>query len=76
MISGLGMWLPALVSGETIVSIVMNIPTTGPLLFKALDSEDIFLSGSILMVLAIFLLIGNLLADIALATLDPRIRYD
>ena len=76
VISGLGMWLPALVSGETIVSIVMNIPTTGPLLFKALDSEDIFLSGSILMVLSIFLLIGNLLADIALATLDPRIRYD
>jgi peptide/nickel transport system permease protein len=76
VITGLGMWLPSLISGETIVSIVMNIPTAGPLLFGALQSEDIYLSGSILMVLCLFLLIGNLLADIALAWFDPRIRYD
>ena len=76
VISSLGMWLPTLISGETIVSIVMNIPTAGPLLFTALRSEDIYLSGSILMVLCVFLLIGNLLADIALAWFDPRIRYD
>ncbi len=76
VISGLGMWLPTLISGETIVSIVMNIPTAGPLLLTGLMSQDIYLSGSILMVLAIFLLIGNLIADIALAWFDPRIRYD
>lgn len=76
VVTGIGMWLPSLIAGETIVSIVMNIPTAGPLLFGALKSEDIYLSGSILMVLCIFLLIGNLLADIALAWVDPRIRYD
>ena len=46
------------------------------MLYTALRNEDIYLSGSILMVLAVFLLIGNLLADIALAWFDPRIRYD
>ena len=76
VITGLGLWLPTLISGETIVSIVMNIPTAGPLLYAALRNEDIYLSGSILMVLAVFLLIGNLLADIALAWFDPRIRYE
>lgn len=76
VITGLGLWLPNLISGETIVSIVMNMPTAGPLLYAALRSEDIYLSGSILMVLAIFLLVGNLLSDIALAWFDPRIRYD
>lgn len=76
VITALGLWLPTLVSGETIVSIVMNIPTAGPLLYAALRNEDIYLSGSILMVLAVFLLIGNLLADIALAWFDPRIRYE
>ena len=49
VITGLGLWLPTLISGETIVSIVMNIPTAGPLLYAALRSEDIYLSGSILM---------------------------
>ena len=76
VITALGLWLPTLISGETIVSIVMNIPTAGPLLYAALRNEDIYLSGSILMVLAVFLLIGNLLADIALAWFDPRIRYE
>lgn len=75
-ISSLGMSLPALLSGETITSIVLNLPTAGPLLFEALLAEDIYLAASILQFYSIFLLIGNLLADIALTLLDPRIRYD
>ena len=75
-VSNLGMELPALLSGETITSIVLNLPTAGPLLFTAVLAEDIYLAASILLFYGIFLLIGNLLADIGLAALDPRIRYD
>ena len=75
-VSSLGMTLPALLSGEAITSIVLNLPTAGPLLLDAVLGEDIFMAASILQFYAIFLLIGNLLADIALAVLDPRIRYD
>lgn len=75
-ISALGLSLPAMLSGETITSIVLNLPTAGPLLFRALLQEDVYLAGSILQFFGIFLLLGNLLADIALAWLDPRIRYD
>ena len=75
-ISSLGLSLPAMLSGETITSIVLNLPTAGPLLFNALLLEDVYLAGSILQFFGIFLLIGNLLADIGLAWLDPRIRYE
>lgn len=75
-VSGLGMSLPTLLSGETITSIVLNLPTAGPLLFEALLAEDIYLSASILQFYAIFLLLGNLMADIALTWLDPRIRLE
>ena len=75
-VSALGLSLPAMLSGETITSIVLNLPTAGPLLFGALLAEDIYLAASILLFFGIFLLIGNLLADIALAWLDPRIRFD
>ena len=61
-----------MLSGETITSIVLNLPTAGPLLFGALLAEDIYLAASILLFFGIFLLLGNLLADIALAWLDPR----
>ena len=66
-------WIAVIVIGTAGTA---GIPTAGPLLYTALRNEDIYLSGSILMVLAVFLLIGNLLADIALAWFDPRIRYD
>jgi peptide/nickel transport system permease protein len=68
--------LPELLSGEVITSIVLNLPTAGPLLFEALLQEDIYMSASILQFYGVVLLIGNLLADIGLAWLDPRIRYD
>ena len=75
-VSSLGMTLPTLLSSEAITSIVLNLPTAGPLLLEAVLGEDIFMAASILQFYAIFLLIGNLLADVALAALDPRIRYD
>jgi peptide/nickel transport system permease protein len=72
----LGMSLPAIISGETVVAIVLNLPTTGPLYFRALLQQDMYLAITFLIFLAITLLIGNLLADILLAWLDPRIRYE
>jgi len=76
LIMVLGGSLPALISGETIVALVLNIPTTGPLYFNALLDKDMYLAGAFLVFLAIALLIGNLLADILLAWVDPRIRYE
>lgn len=76
LISILGMSLPALVSGSTIISIVLNLPTAGLLLYDALRVQDMYLAGSLILLLSAMLLVGNLLADIALAAVDPRIRYD
>lgn len=75
-ISTLGLQLPALVSGEAIVSIVLNLPTTGKMLLDALLAQDMYLAGSVVMLLAILILIGLLLSDLLLAWLDPRIRYE
>jgi peptide/nickel transport system permease protein len=76
LIMVLGGSLPAIISGETIVAIVLNLPTTGPLYFNALIRQDMYLAGTFLMFLAIMLLIGNLAADMLLAWVDPRIRYE
>jgi peptide/nickel transport system permease protein len=76
LIMVLGGSLPALISGETIVALVLNLPTTGPLYFNALIQKDMYLAGAFLIFLALMLLIGNLLADILLAWVDPRIRYE
>jgi peptide/nickel transport system permease protein len=76
LIMVLGGALPAIISGETIVAIVLNLPTTGPLYFNALIDKDMYLAGTFLMFLSIMLLIGNLLADMLLAWVDPRIRYE
>ncbi len=72
----LGMSLPGIISGETIVAIALNMPTTGPIYFRALLQQDMYLAVSFLMFLAMLLLVGNLLADILLAWLDPRIRFE
>ena len=74
-ISSLAWVLPALVSGETIVSIVLSLPTTGPLLLDSLIAQDMYLAGSIILMLSVLTVIGTLLSDILLAALDPRIRY-
>lgn len=75
-ISTIGLLLPALISGEAIVSVVLNLPTTGPLLLRALISQDMYLAGSLIMLLSILTVIGMLLSDLLLAWLDPRIRYE
>lgn len=73
-IADIGTLLPELVSGAVIVSVVMSLPTTGPMLLEALQGQDMYLAGSFLMFLALLTVIGVLLSDLALAALDPRIR--
>lgn len=73
-ISTIGWVLPALISGEVIVAQVLALPTTGPLLVSALTSQDMFLAGSIILIISTLTVIGSLVSDIALALLDPRIR--
>ncbi len=75
-ITSLGLAFPGIVGGELIVSIVLNLPTTGPLLFDAVMNHDAFLAGAMVMLLSGVLVLGNLLSDLALAGMDPRIRYD
>ena len=74
-ISTIGLLLPVLISGEAIVSIVLNLPTTGPALIQAIVNQDMYLAGSFLMLLAILTVVGMLLSDLLLAWADPRIRY-
>ncbi len=76
MISIMGLQIPQLVSGSIIVSIVLGLPTTGPLFYRALETQDKYLAGTFLMLLAVLLLLGNLVADILLALVDPRIRLE
>lgn len=76
MISIMGMSLPALLSGSAIISIVLNLPTAGYLLYEALLVQDMYLAGSLILMMSFMLLLGNLLADIGLALSDPRIRYE
>ena len=74
-VSSLNDVLVRLVSGAAIVSIVLSLPTTGPLLLQALVSQDMYLAGSFLLMLSVLTVVGTLLSDILLAWLDPRIRY-
>jgi peptide/nickel transport system permease protein len=75
-ISDIGSILPAIISGAEITAIVLSLETTGPMLIKALQSQDMYLAGSFLMFLAFLTVIGVLISDIALALLDPRIRLE
>ncbi|MCB0062308.1 MAG: ABC transporter permease [Caldilineaceae bacterium] len=72
----LGSSLPQIISGATIVSMVLSLPTTGPLYFAALRQQDMYLAGTFLVFLAGMLVIGNFLADLLLVWVDPRIRYE
>ncbi len=76
IISSMGLRFPQIISGSTIVAIVLTLPLIGPLLLTALLREDVYLACSILVVLTLALVIGNFLADLALAWLDPRIRFE
>ncbi|MQB22806.1 ABC transporter permease [Agrobacterium tumefaciens] len=73
-ISDIGSILPAIISGAEITAVVLSLETTGPMLIRALQSQDMYLAGSFLMFLAFLTVIGVLISDIALAILDPRIR--
>jgi peptide/nickel transport system permease protein len=73
-ISDIGSLLPQVISGAAIVSVVMSLPTTGPMLLGALRSQDMYLAGSFLMFMAFLTVIGVFVSDLALALLDPRIR--
>lgn len=75
-VSTVGWQLPALISGSTITAIVLNLPTTGPLLLQSLRSQDMYLAASFIMILSFLTVIGTLLSDILLAWLDPRIRLE
>ncbi|WP_119460564.1 ABC transporter permease [Rhodospirillaceae bacterium SYSU D60014] len=73
-VADIGTLLPEVVSGAVIVSVVLSLPTTGPMLLDALRSQDMYLAGSFLMFLALLTVAGVFLSDLALAVLDPRIR--
>lgn len=73
-VADIGSLLPEVVSGSVIVSAVMSLPTTGPMLLSSLQSQDMFLAGSFLMFLAVLTVVGMLISDILLGVLDPRIR--
>ena len=73
-VADIGNLAPQLVSGSVMISVVMSLPTIGPILLQALKSQDIFMSGFILLFVSVLTLIGMLISDILLALLDPRIR--
>lgn len=75
LISTIGWLLPTVISGEVITSQVLSLPTTGPLLLGALLNQDMYLAGSFVMLLSFLTVIGTLISDLALALVDPRIRY-
>ncbi|MBT6441659.1 MAG: ABC transporter permease [Alphaproteobacteria bacterium] len=73
-ISDIGNLLPQVISGAAIVSVVLSLPTTGPMLLDALRTQDMYLAGSFLMFMAFLTVVGVFVSDLALAALDPRIR--
>jgi len=74
-VSTIGYIFPFIVSGSIIVSLVLSLPTVGPLLFKALIAQDMFLAATILLLLAVLTVIGTLISDLLLMWIDPRIRF-
>ena len=76
IVSGIGGVLPTLVSGEAITAMVLSLPTIGPLLLNALLGQDMYLAGSIVMLVSALGLIGTLLSDLLLVMVDPRIKFE
>jgi ABC-type dipeptide/oligopeptide/nickel transport system permease component len=75
-VSGIGALFPQLISGGAIVSIVLALPTVGPMMISALQTEDMYLAGSMLVVLSLLGIIGTLVSDLLLLWIDPRIRFE
>jgi peptide/nickel transport system permease protein len=76
LVSTIGWYLPLIFSGSVIVATVLNLPTIGPMLLRALTNQDMFLAGAIILIYCFLAVIGTLLSDILLAWLDPRIRME
>jgi peptide/nickel transport system permease protein len=76
LISTVGWVLPAIVSGSVITAVVLGLPTTGPLLLRALMNQDMYLAGTMVMMLSSLTVVGTLISDLLLLWLDPRIRYE
>ena len=74
LVSAMAWVFPALVSGSAITSIVLNLQTTGPLLYRSLQSQDMYLAGSLILLVSVLTIIGTLVSDILLAWIDPRIK--
>jgi peptide/nickel transport system permease protein len=74
-ISTIGWTLPAIISGEAIVAIVLNLPTLGPLLLRSLQAQDMYLAGGIILIISVLTVLGTLISDVLLAISDPRIRH-
>ena len=72
--STIGYLFPFVVSGSIIISLVMSLPTVGPLLLRALIAQDMFLAGTIILMLGVLTVIGTLISDFLLMWIDPRIR--
>lgn len=75
VVTTIGWLLPELISGETIVAIVMNLPTVGQLFLKSLQAQDSFVSGALILILSTLTIIGSLISDILLAVIDRRVVY-
>lgn len=73
--STIGWLLPAIFAGEVLISIVLSVPSIGPLLLRATLAQDMYLTGSIVLILSALTIVGSLISDIYLAWADPRIRY-
>ena len=74
IVSGLGGMISGIFNGSTITAIVLMLPTLGPVLLKSLQTQDVYLSGGILLISAILVVVGNLISDLLLALIDPRIK--
>ncbi len=74
LISTVGYLLPALISGSVIVSVVLSLPTIGPVLLTAIQDEDIYLAGFLVLAIGTLTVVGTLVSDILLALVDPRIK--
>lgn len=74
-VSTAGFALPGLINGATIVGIVLSLPMHGPLLLRALQSQDMYLAGAFILLIAVLTILGVLVSDLVLAWIDPRIRY-
>ena len=74
MISGIGQLLPSLIGGSVIISVILSLPTLGPILLESIQGQDVYAGGFIVLMLGILTIVGVLISDILLAIIDPRIR--